>query len=351
MLIFSLVGCVGNFFITHTSIIILLRGCYLTIKPIIFYWSLCQYDFDWSDFRILMKPFLTVFPLIFLSYVCDIVYAPFRKSIGIVAQAESIRLGIRCLAGFFNRFTHAILFGLIYYAYFRYYYTGRFRKINEWFSVFMVISALKVKDLFGFIFGNSFFLFRRFKTVHILVVSVIICIAFAAYAYFMPEHYNQYINVDDDTTTARVALNVTSLKIAADHFPFGVGHGTFASPTSRQTHSEVYYQYEIDHIYGLSFERDGGCFMCDTFWPMIIGETGFLGLCLYLLIFYYVFKDYLIGAFRDTSDKRFIFPALLFLIFLPTSFGKPVFNGPSHCYVVWGFAGFFYSLKNKKYHS
>lgn len=42
-------------------------------------------------------------------------------------------------------------------------------------------------------------------------------------------------------------------------------------------------------------------------------------------------------------------PAFLFIAFLGFSVGKPVFTGPPHSLVLWGFAGLFYSLKNTTY--
>ena len=72
---------------------------------------------------------------------------------------------------------------------------------------------------------------------------------------------------------ARGALSFTSLKIAADTFPFGAGFGTFAS---------------ISGVYGLT--RDWPQLVSDVFWPMIIAQNGVIGLALYVLVIYYLFK-------------------------------------------------------------
>lgn len=60
------------------------------------------------------------------------------------------------------------------------------------------------------------------------------------YQSFMPEHYDQYFNSDDDGNVARVVLVYTSFRILIDNMPFGVGFGMFASPTSQQIESPIY---------------------------------------------------------------------------------------------------------------
>ena len=130
----------------------------------------------------------------------------------------------------------------------------------------------------------------------------------------MPEHYALYFESGDDSNVARVVLGYTSLKIANDNMPFGAGFGMFASPISRQYKSHVYSDYGIDSVYGLDFERDGGMYMCDSFWPMLIGETGFLGTLLYIVILYVGFRPFIKRFLKNTRDIYAIFPTFLFII-------------------------------------
>jgi len=82
-------------------------------------------------------------------------------------------------------------------------------------------------------------------------------------------------------TTARARLYTTGERIAANHFPLGVGFGRFASYASRLYYSPIYKEYELNTVWGLS--RKYPQFLDDTSWPSVIGETGYGGFAIYLL--------------------------------------------------------------------
>ena len=343
---FFIVGAVGNLHY-GTKLSTIMLGAYSTIKPILLYWSFVQYDFSWQDFHKFKKLICNLLPIIFISYVLDLIIPSFRSDIGIVAQAVDIRMGLRSLGGFFNRFTIATLYALLFYCFYSFYDEHRKNKYKILFADFMILSSFKVKDILGFLLARSFHIFKRFKIKYIVFSACVIYGAFILYANLMPEHYNKYFNFGEDSNIARVVLSNTSLKILVDRFPFGVGWGLFASPTSQNIQSPVYADYGIDTVYGLDY--NGILFMSDTFWPMILGETGLLGLIIYLVILWKVFGKIILGFFKDTQDKRFVMPAFLFIAFLGFSIGKPVFTGPPHSLVLWGICGIFYSLKTKTY--
>lgn len=346
--VFFIVGVVGNY-MSHSSVKVTFLGAYSTIKSILLFWCLTQYDFSWDDFSQLKKMFMALFPIVVLSYLFDILIPTFRSDIGIVAQAEDIRMGLRSLGGLFNRFTCATLYTLFFFLVTRYYSDVKMLKCKSLLSVFMYVSTFKIKDIIGFLIAFSISIFKKFKSKYIVLVGTVLYGSFFMYQSFMPEHYDQYFNSDDDGNVARVVLVYTSFRILIDNMPFGVGFGMFASPTSQQIESPIYQKYYINHVYGLNYESDGGCFMSDTFWPMIFGETGLLGTLVYLIILYKAFGSYIKGFLKDTSDKRYVMPAFFFIVFLGSSLGKPVFSGPPHSLVVWGIAGIFYSLCKKHY--
>ena len=78
---------------------------------------------------------------------------------------------------------------------------------------------------------------------------------------------------------ARLALLETSVKIAVDRFPLGAGLGRFGSWMSRTHYSDVYAEYGLDRVFGLSPQNPQ--FITDTTWPQILGETGVVGLAGY----------------------------------------------------------------------
>lgn len=86
-------------------------------------------------------------------------------------------------------------------------------------------------------------------------------------------------NPDADVIAAaqpRVALYVGSVAIARDHFPLGVGLGRYGSHMSGEDYSPVYSEYGLEKVQGLQPTDNGA--ITDTFWPMLLGETGLLGL-------------------------------------------------------------------------
>lgn len=91
--------------------------------------------------------------------------------------------------------------------------------------------------------------------------------------------YYFFSSIQDDS--ARYQLLVKSVEVAKDHFPLGSGFGTFASYYSSVDYSQLYYIYGISDVNGL---REGAAnFVSDSFWPMIIAQSGFLGLAAFVL--------------------------------------------------------------------
>lgn len=97
-----------------------------------------------------------------------------------------------------------------------------------------------------------------------------------------------YIYLIQSSGNARTVLWVTSLQILRDHFPIGTGFGTFASYYSGISYSPVYGLYGISGVHGLSEGRTS--FISDTFWPMVIGQTGIIGTLGYCLSMWLLYK-------------------------------------------------------------
>lgn len=343
---FSCVGLLGNYF-CNTGVKPALLGCFSTIKPILLFWCFSQFEFEWADFSRLMRRFRFFFPIIMLSYFADLLTPAFRRTL-MFGVGES-RAGFRTLGGLFPKQTTGNLWLMVYFVYYRYY--GRPKhKWKSWLAAVWIATSVKVKDIIGMMFAAVLTLPQKLRARYVFVIGPVVLLMLLLYSILLPDHYSHYFEEDSKTTkVARVALNYTSVAIGRDHFPLGVGFGQFASPVSSDCNSNVYHLYGIDRIWGLTGDKTDVNFMYDTFWPMILGETGFLGTFLYILILYFAFSPFLKRFCISTSDKLVMFPSLLFIIFLVESLGKPVFSGPPHSFILWGFAGIFYSLSKKEY--
>jgi hypothetical protein len=88
----------------------------------------------------------------------------------------------------------------------------------------------------------------------------------------------------------RLGMYIASFKIACDYFPFGSGMGTFGSLASLiNGYSEIYYKYGVSKI-GMNSQKDykrGQFTLLDTYWPHILGELGFIGTILFLILWLY----------------------------------------------------------------
>lgn len=63
-------------------------------------------------------------------------------------------------------------------------------------------------------------------------------------------------------------------------FPFGTGFATFGSYYSGVYYSSVYAAYGLSNINGLRIGASQ--FISDSFWPMILGQSGYFGLLSYI---------------------------------------------------------------------
>ena len=109
-------------------------------------------------------------------------------------------------------------------------------------------------------------------------ITLVAFLVFAAAA-IIYQIANYYILMGVES--ARAMLTLAGPFVAWDHFPFGSGWATFGSAFSAEPYSPVYGMYRMAGIWGLS--PDYPAFVSDTYWPMILGQTGFFGFAGFLV--------------------------------------------------------------------
>lgn len=154
------------------------------------------------------------------------------------------------------------------------------------FLLLLICSTLRSKA-----FGTAlavvmicYFIFYRKKKIRlrtlIMFVPLVILIGWEQIEYYF------FSSIRSDS--ARYQLLIKSFGIAKDHFPFGSGFGTYASWYSAVEYSPLYRIYGLSGVHGL---REGAAsFVSDSFWPMIIGQTGIFGTIAYLMVVVKLFK-------------------------------------------------------------
>lgn len=149
-------------------------------------------------------------------------------------------------------------------------------KTQKWFVLLVVLmcSSLRSKA-FAAVFAFCtiyYFVFIRKKKITLRTLII-----FALVILFMVRGQIEYYFFSDiKADSARYQLLVTALLIAKDSFPLGTGFGTFGSYMSAIHYSPVYRLYGISTVHGLI--EGATYFTSDSFWPIILGETGVMGL-------------------------------------------------------------------------
>lgn len=124
--------------------------------------------------------------------------------------------------------------------------------------------------------------------------------------------------------SARAVLTIGAPFIAADHFPFGSGWGTYGSAFSAEPYSPVYGMYRMAGVWGMSPNYHE--FLSDTFWPMILGECGYFGFAAFIAVMILLIKKIL----QLKTDKAIYASALIPLLYLlisstsESAFASPV---------------------------
>lgn len=132
------------------------------------------------------------------------------------------------------------------------------------------------------------------------------------------------------TETSRGALQAASFDIAKTYFPLGAGFSTFGSAvtaSSPELYSPLYYEYGISNLWGMTI--DDPVFIADSFWPIIFGQFGYLGVIATVALFSFLVKVAL-------KAGSYWLPALSLVAYLLLcSFGETsIFNPNSILYAI-----------------
>jgi hypothetical protein len=138
----------------------------------------------------------------------------------------------------------------------------------------------------------------------------------------------------------RTALYATSLAIARDHFPLGAGLGRYGSPMSRSVYSPLYEEYRLTLVFGLAQNNPNA--VTDTFWPMLLGETGPIGVAAYAVFLGTILAQlWRAGRTATIRATRALFLAALMVLVLGLvdSLAAPTFQAAPIAYFLYAAAG------------
>lgn len=169
----------------------------------------------------------------------------------------------------------------------------------------VLLSTLKSRALILAV--TFFFLYETLEIekkssmkIRIIMVAIIGCIV----------GYSQFEYYFLSGSTPRLRFLKAGVELFKTYFPFGSGFATFGSGAAAKYYSPLYYQFEFNNFYGMSPEEP--LFLNDTFWPMIIGQLGFIG----IILFVFLLGSFLITIYKKSKlQNNTIKLAVLFYIF------------------------------------
>lgn len=128
--------------------------------------------------------------------------------------------------------------------------------------------------------------------------------------------------------SARSVMLLTSFKIMREYFPIGTGFATYASHMAATHYSPVYIKYGFQYIYELS-NSSKTAFFDDQFWPIVFGQTGFIGTIAYVGILCVYFKR--ISVIRNQNKYAYCGALFALIYLLISSIAEPAFNNSVAC--------------------
>ena len=308
-----IIGIIGNLKTDYQTMIPALKDAVCVLKGIITYVfiPLCLSNLNLDEYLTTMNNHLKfITGLVFLTVIANLLFDIFPY--------YEIRFGIKSQQIFFTHPTYLASFSVIIIILLS--VNIREHEENKKYIILMLLvlaSTLRFKSIaFIPIYMYLYYIvFKKQRKLQLLDVGIL-CVLGGVFAI---SQVMEYFNNPD---WARNVLTMNSLNIAKDNFPIGTGFGTYASWASGESYSNIYYDYNISTTWGIS--PDFYEFIADTFWPMIIGQFGVLGLGIYIYILLRIYKNIINNDNLDYYFGQIL--ALLYLIIL--SIAEASFSGP-----------------------
>jgi hypothetical protein len=353
--LFVFIGILSSF-AAHVPVLIALSQLFLSLKGFMLFWVLANLKISKNVLRKYLRFFFAVALVIFILGIVD-VFAPaaLRSVIG-NHSFIAYRFGIPSVKSVFD---HPGIFGwfmtvasLYCFAFWLSFRQRRYLLPVLFFSLGVFLS-MRRKAWGGLLVGLFSALWLRYPRKRLKYSLVYIGILFIMVISFFSQistlvEYTAREYLENPMQVARIVSYVKSFEIATDYFPFGAGFGRYCSWMSRVHYSPVYDEYGLSSIWGMS--RGKSNFITDTFWPMILGETGFLGFFIYvgiiLYLFYHLYKIY---KKSKMANERYIMAfslgtMMIIIESLVESIAQGVYTAPPLAYFIFGSVGICYSL-------
>ena len=305
-------GCLPSLLNT-TSLLVMAEGCFMVIKGLMLYYVISCIYFTEEEIRKIVQLFFVLGVIFLIGMVFDAVFPhTFRSLIGNHVYISS-RLGIRCPVSFFSSLERSgwwmAYLVLFLCAAFIVYRTKTYLFAMIPFAICAVLT-MRAKPVFGALLAVTigYLAIPNTKTKKRWLFIAIAMFLFAGVfgsGQLLALYEHKQKEFFSGRETPRSRLYNVAFDIAKNRFPLGVGFGRYGGYISAKYYSDIYHKYGFDESFGFSKEHPD--FLEDAFWPMILGETGYLGTLSYIGILLSFF------AMIRKKMKRYSDPATNFL--------------------------------------
>ena len=164
---------------------------------------------------------------------------------------------------------------------------------------------------------------RNLQLKHVIMIVVLFAIIILAswnkISFYFITGNSDTFDPDVFESYARPVLYITGGLIILDYFPFGSGLASFATYASSINYSDIYYEYGINNVWGLSPSFPD--FICDAFYAEL-AQFGVVGIMLFIYFWYWVYQKF--RPLTKNDSFRYVFivgAAALFFILVECTSG------------------------------
>ena len=228
------------------------------------------------------------------------------------------RYGIRVVQLFYYHCTYLAAAMVFLLAIFMAFYEEN-NKMYMLFALAVLFFTLRGKAMAGAAVFVLIFYFivlkkKKLRFYHMLLMAAIV--------FVIGKDLFAFYYLDLEGASARSVLTQTSFQIMKDYFPIGTGFGTFASAEAGIHYSPVYEMYGFRFIYEL--DGSGSDFFSDTFWPIIMGQSGAIGTICFASVLVLLFLKVLRSKNHDIRAYGMGVFVIIYIVVSSTS--EPAFH-------------------------
>lgn len=141
---------------------------------------------------------------------------------------------------------------------------------------------------------------ERLKITYLLLIGLVVIII------AWQDIVSYFLNIG-----VRMQFYIVAIGLASKCFPLGTGFATFGSEMAARYYSDVYISLGWQETWVFGTESH---FLNDNFFASILGQFGFIGLFLYLVCLYYIFKSIILDKYVNKIQRITLISVFLTIV-------------------------------------